>query len=227
MDGLISLIRVLRTICKKAKIAKEFNAKNNTTPDGTIGKIRLLENQDGMSGVAFDIPWSEAQLLLKQGVAAAESLGYTLASVSSLSLDVNELINSGRGGGGGGSRSFGRSGGGGGGGGYGRSSGGGGGGYGSRGGDRFGGGGGSRYGDRVRSAPSRDGWGDAGYGGGRGGGGGGGGGGYGKTSSPRSSDGWDNDRYFEPQTEKRGSWPSKESASAAPGAAKRSSSSKP
>jgi len=58
-------------MCKQAGLANfEFS----------IGKIRVLENQGGLDGAAFDLPVEKAQALIDASE-HAKALGYTLTKV--------------------------------------------------------------------------------------------------------------------------------------------------
>mmetsp|Transcript_5481 Transcript_5481/g.16615 ORF Transcript_5481/g.16615 Transcript_5481/m.16615 type:complete len:432 (-) Transcript_5481:756-2051(-) len=71
VDGFSSLGKAIKAMCKQAGLANfEFS----------IGKIRVLENQGGLDGAAFDLPVEKAQALIDASE-HAKALGYTLTKV--------------------------------------------------------------------------------------------------------------------------------------------------
>jgi hypothetical protein len=51
---------VIKALCKRAKLSKQ-------DLDGVIGKVRILEDQNGLDGAAFDLPYADAQVTLELG----------------------------------------------------------------------------------------------------------------------------------------------------------------
>jgi len=93
IDGWRSLNAVLKTVLKKAKITKDL--------EYSIGKIKMLENQEGgMDGAAFDLPQEDGQLLMSVAP-VAEKMGIKIDKPRAIALDVADMLGGGGGGSGG------------------------------------------------------------------------------------------------------------------------------